>query len=240
MKLTLAFDVYGTLIDTQGIATALAPFIGGADGETAAARAAELARLWREKQLEYTFRRAAMHRYTDFDTVTAQALDYCTAVFKLELADTDRATVLGAYRRLPAFADAVACLEQARAAGHALYAFSNGTAATVNGLLESAGLRRLLDGVVSVEALGTFKPDPAVYAQFCASAAVRPDQAWLVSGNPFDVIGAVSAGMNAAWVQRRAGACFDPWGIAPTRRCDSLAGLLDAIALPDASGRPAD
>ncbi|MBT8448010.1 MAG: HAD hydrolase-like protein, partial [Gammaproteobacteria bacterium] len=123
---------------------------------------------------------------------------------------------------------------------HALYAFSNGTAVTVNGLLERAGVRELLVDVISVEALATFKPDPGVYAHFCAAAAVSPGQAWLVSGNPFDAIGAMNAGMKSAWVRRRTDARFDPWGMPPTVTCGGLGSLLASIEASSAPSRSAD
>ena len=51
---TLAFDVYGTLIDTQGVTVILEQFLGD--------RAFEFSRTWREKQLEYSFRRGLMQQ----------------------------------------------------------------------------------------------------------------------------------------------------------------------------------
>ena len=36
---------------------------------------------------------------------------------------------------------------------------------------------------------------------------------WLVTSNPFDVVGARAAGMKAAWVDREGvDGCLDPWG----------------------------
>ena len=58
MSLTLAFDVYGTLIDTGGIVTALQKLIGD--------QAKPFSDLWRSKQLEYSFRRGLMQNYRDF------------------------------------------------------------------------------------------------------------------------------------------------------------------------------
>jgi 2-haloacid dehalogenase len=81
-----------------------------------------------------------------------------------------------------------------------------------------------------VEGIRSFKPDPAVYAHFLERTGSRPGDAWLVSSNPFDVIGAVSAGMRAAWVRRSPQAIFDPWGIEPTVTVAGLAGLGEAIA----------
>jgi 2-haloacid dehalogenase len=53
--------------------------------------------------------------------------------------------------------------------------------------------------------------------------------AWLISSNPFDVIGAISAGMRAAWLKRSPDALFDPWGIEPTLTVDSLVNLDELI-----------
>ena len=61
------------------------------------------------------------------------------------------------------------------------------------------------------------------------SEAGDSNDAWLISGNPFDVIGAVSAGMKS-WVKRSDRAVFDPWGIEPTVTVDSLNELCEKIA----------
>ncbi|MHB1621242.1 MAG: hypothetical protein ACYCTY_14915 [Sulfuricella sp.] len=49
MAIALAFDVYGTLIDTHGVIVALEKHVGN--------KASEFSRTWREKQLEYSFLR---------------------------------------------------------------------------------------------------------------------------------------------------------------------------------------
>ena len=100
---TLGFDVYGTLIDTAGIAAALERYVGP--------RAADFARVWREKQLEYVFRRGVMGSRADFATCTNQALDYCRLRFCPDMSNADREAVLGTYRELPAFPDAGRGLE---------------------------------------------------------------------------------------------------------------------------------
>jgi 2-haloacid dehalogenase len=52
---------------------------------------------------------------------------------------------------------------------------------------------------------------------------------WLVSSNPFDVLGALHAGLKAAWVQRDPSTPFDPWGEAPTLTVSSLDELQGAL-----------
>ncbi len=221
MSITLAFDVYGTLIDTQGIALALEPHCGD--------RAPAFAQAWREKQLEYSFRRGLMKHYVSFAICTGQALDHTCVRFGYRLTTVDREALLDAYQTLPAFQDAVEGLALAREMGFRLFAFSNGTAAAVDALLRHAGLREFFQGVVSVDDLCSFKPDPAVYAHFLRQAGATGGEAWMVSGNPFDVIGAQSAGLRAAWVRRSKEALFDPWGIEPTLTVSHLGELAARI-----------
>jgi len=108
-------------------------------------------------------------------------------------------------------------------------AFSNGTADAVSALLKRAGVDQHMDDVVSVDDIKRFKPDPAVYAFLRSRLETRPEQTWLISSNPFDVIGATHAGLRSAWVRRSSDAPFDPWGVEPDMTVpdlESLAGRL--------------
>ncbi|MDG3440730.1 haloacid dehalogenase type II [Nitrospirillum amazonense] len=222
MAVTLAFDVYGTLIDTHGLVAMLKGMVGD--------RAAEFSRTWRERQLEYAFRRALMQNYVPFSVCTAQALDHTCTLYKTPLRPDQRTALLDAYRTLPAFPDVADGLARLRAAGFRLYAFSNGTKAAVRTLLDAAGIADLFLGVISTDDVRSFKPDPAVYSHFLGAAGATDAETWLVSSNPFDVIGALSAGWRAAWVRRSSEALFDPWGLAPTVTVTDLRDLAAAIA----------
>jgi len=222
MKTVLAFDVYGTLIDTAGVVSKLRELVGAA--------AEDFSRAWREKQLEYSFRRGLMRQYEDFAICTRDALEYTSARFKVALSRADKDALLSTYRVLPPFEDVTSSLDELRDAGFALYAFSNGSSDAVQTLLRAADIRDFFIDVISVEALKTFKPNPDVYYHFLRRSGADNDRAWLISSNPFDVIGAVSAGMYAAWVRRSADSIFDPWGIAPTIEVTSLHELGDRIA----------
>ena len=222
MPTVLAFDVYGTLIDTHSVVIKLQEFVGG--------KAEEFSRVWREKQLEYSFRRGLMRTYVTFGVCTSQALDYTNAYLGARLTTDQKAALLSEYRGLPAFDDVKESLVELKADGHLLYAFSNGTADSVDTLLVTVGIRDLFDGVVSVDDLQTFKPNPDVYEHLLNTIAASASDAWLISSNPFDVIGAVSFGLHSAWVQRSKSSIFDPWGIDPTLTVSSLRELAGGIA----------
>lgn len=221
MIITLAFDVYGTLIDTQGVISALERLAGN--------RAAEFSRVWREKQLEYSFRRGLMQNYANFAVCTSHALDYTCACFKLPLSVEEKDELIGIYKLLPAFADVEAGLAQARQAGFRMFAFSNGSAEAVELLLKTAGIGDYFLGIVSVDEIKSYKPNPGVYSHFLRRAGAVGAEAWLISSNPFDVIGAISSGMRAAWLKRSPEAIFDPWGIEPTLTANSLVSLVEQI-----------
>jgi 2-haloacid dehalogenase len=221
MKTALAFDVYGTLIDTAGVVSKLKDVVG--------ADASAFSDMWRDKQLEYSFRRALMRRYLDFAVCVSESLDYCAARFAVTLSSEHRQSLLDAFSVLPPYDDVQDCLDQFEASEFDLFALSNGSRSAVRRLLETAQISERFIDVVSVEEIETFKPDPAVYEHFLKRANVPADNAWLISGNPFDVIGALSAGMHAAWVRRSPAVVYDPWDIEPTITVSGLDELKARI-----------
>lgn len=222
MATTLAFDVYGTMIDTNGVALALRHMVGD--------RASAFAEKWRDKQLEYSFRKGLMQNYEPFSICTRQALEFTNEYFRSELSEEQKAELLDVYKTLPAFKDVKPGLAALKEAGVRLFAFSNGTVDAQQMLLEQAGIREYFIDLISVDDLKTFKPNPGAYAHFLRRADVGGEEAWLISSNPFDVIGAISAGMKSAWVKRSETAVFDPWGISPTAQIDNIGQLVGVIA----------
>ena len=223
MAVTLAFDVYGTLIDTHGVVAKLEEIVGD--------RATDFSSTWRDKQLEYSFRRGLMQNYENFAVCTRDALEYTSDRYGLEIGQEDKQALLDIYRELPAFDDVEGALADLASCDCRLFAFSNGSAEAVETLLSAASIRDRFLGVVSCDDVRSFKPNPAVYAHFLRQAQATGDEAWLISGNPFDVIGAISAGMRGAWVRRTKDAIFDPWGIEPTITVTSLAELADGLGV---------
>jgi 2-haloacid dehalogenase len=218
---TLAFDVYGTLIDTNGVVDLLEKFIGN--------KAKAFSTTWRNKQLEYSFRRGHMQNYVSFAICTSQALDYTCLFHKVELNLEQKNELMNIYSVLPAFDDVKEALKKLKEKGFRLFAFSNGKAEAVEKLLIHAGVRELFLDVVSVDDIKTFKPSPGAYAHFLRTAQTNGNEAWLISSNPFDVIGSISAGMKSAWIQRSSESIFDPWEIQPIITVSSLLELCEDL-----------
>lgn len=203
----IGFDVYGTLVDPQAMRTQLEAVAGN--------RAGQMAQLWREKQIQYTFRRALMQTYENFDVCTEQAFTFAAKSLKINLRDDDRAKLIEAYQRLPAFPGVLPAIRSLKQAGFKLAAFSNGVESSLRALLEHSGILPHLDAVISVDDLKTYKPDPRVYRYLAERLGSLLENTWLASSNAWDVVGAKAAGLHAAWIKRNAEEVLDPWGIAP-------------------------
>ena len=226
MAEVLVFDLCGTLVDPLAMAAELD--VLGVDG-------GEVARLWRLKQLEYTFRLTGMGQYLDFRQVTSRALVFALASAGVSANGGQLQQILAGYDRLPAFRDAEPALQALTDLGYDLAILSNGTPGMIRGCLASSGLDGYLSRQVSADPVGAFKPAAAVY-QHAADRLGRPaGQIRLVSANAFDCAGAAAAGMRTAWVNRT-GAAFDTIGQQPDITVPALDRLPEVLSGLASSG----
>jgi len=212
------FDAYGTLFDVHA---AIARHRAAAGPE-----AGRFSEIWRSKQLEYTWTLTLAGRYVDFWTLTERALDYTFA----RVPSVDRALrpkLLDAYLALDAFPEVHAALTGLKSRGARLAILSNGTPRMLAAAVEAAGIIAQLDAVLSVDAVRRYKPRPEVYALVADRLAVNPQDVAFVSSNRWDVMGAVSFGFAAMWVNRAR--LPDEYAeLAPLRQVADLAALHDS------------
>jgi 2-haloacid dehalogenase len=218
----LVFDLYGTLVDPMAISSELGRLLGGSDGR-------EAARLWRLKQLEYSFRLTAMSLYEDFRWVTSRALDFALASVGSRLPDEQARRLVELYDHLQPFPDAVPALRALAGTGYELAVFSNGTPAMIGNCLENSGLAGFFGQRISVDEVRAFKPSPAVYRHAAGRLSRPAGQIRLVTSNAFDNVGASAAGLRTAWVNR-SGAPFDTIGQPPDLTVPALDRLPAALA----------
>jgi len=113
------------------------------------------------------------------------------------------------------FPDVLPALEALKSLGCRLLAFSNGVENSLRALLGKAGVLSSFEAVVSVDDIKTFKPNPDVYDYLVSRGDSACGDTWLISVNPFDLIGAKAAHLRGAWVRRNSETVFDPWEFEP-------------------------
>jgi 2-haloacid dehalogenase len=187
------FDAYGTLFDVNSATASSLGELGD--------RADALNRLWREKQLQYSWLRAAQGRHADFWQVTADALDF--AFDSLGFNDPAlRERLMRSYLVLQAFPEVSDALERLKGAGIKLAILSNGTPAMLQSAVQNAKLEGLFDAVLSVEQAGVYKPHPNVYRLAVNRLGIAAGEIAFVSSNGWDAYAASAFGLRVIWCNR--------------------------------------
>jgi 2-haloacid dehalogenase len=215
-----AFDAYGTLFDYASAVERCRDAIGPAF--------ASFSDLWRRKQIEYTWLRAAQGRHADFWQVTGDALDFALETAGLA-SPALRERLMSLYLELRVFPEVPEVLRALSARGVKTAILSNGTPAMLSSLVASAGLAPVLDAVLSVEEVGVFKPHPKVYALATERLGVSPAEIAFQSSNAWDAHAASASGMRVVWCNRY-GQRPDRLPGKPDIEVRTLAGLPDIVA----------
>jgi len=188
------FDAYGTLFNVHAPVAQVASRIG----ESADA----VSNMWRQKQLQYTWLRSLMREHAEFWQVTGEALDYALAFHGID----DRALrdeLMALYMELDAYDDARSALAALKKGGQRTAILSNGSPDMLSAAVNSAGLAPLLDEVISIEAVGVYKPDPRVYELAVERMGVEyPHEICFVSANTWDAQAGAHFGYKVARIDR--------------------------------------
>src|SRR6516164_8479002 len=148
------FDAYGTVFDFAGAARGCRDVLGESIDKLTA--------LWRDKQLQYTWLRALQGRHVDFWQVTSDALDFALETLAIEQPGL-RDRLMSLYLTLDAFPEVPDVLSRLKQAGLRTAILSNGSPNMLDAAVRAAGLKPLLDAVLSVEEVGVYNPHPKVY-----------------------------------------------------------------------------
>jgi 2-haloacid dehalogenase len=209
------FDAYGTLFDFASAAANC--------GDVPADKRAALTALWRDKQLQYTWLRAVQGRHADFWQVTGDALDFALAALAQREVGL-KARLMQLYLALDAFDEVPAVLRALKAAGMPSAILSNGSPAMLEAAVAHAGFGDLVNPVLSVEAVGVYKPHPKVYQLACDRLGLPAKQILFLSSNGWDAYAASAFGMRVIWCNRY-GQAEERLPGAPDREVTSLAEL---------------
>jgi 2-haloacid dehalogenase len=186
------FDAYGTLFDIHSVVLGAANHIPG-DLQA-------LSRLWRQKQLEYTWLRALMERYQDFWEVTEAALRSAARQLEVGVTTSQLDGLMQAYLSPPAFPDARRALQALQDVPLAI--LSNGSPKMLASAVEHNGMQSYFAEVISVDRVKTYKPSPRVYSLAPEILRLPASEILFVSSNWWDAAGAKAFGYKVCWCNR--------------------------------------
>ena len=214
----IAFDAYGTLFDVYSIGALAEDLFPG--------KGAQLATIWRDKQVEYTRLRNMCDKYADFWRVTGDALDYACEALGQDLTPDARNRLMGKYAELSAFPENGEQLQRLKEAGIALSILSNGTPWMLDQAMKASGLDGYFDHVLSVDTVKRFKTAPEAYQMGPDTFDCDAGEILFVSSNCWDICGATWFGYRTFWLNRD-GLPLERLGVEPHRIGASLQDVTD-------------
>jgi len=218
------FDQYGTVVDMQGGLTAIAaPFLKakGWSGDPNS-----FVTWWRRTHFENSMIDALLHRaHTPYREIGHRAVAHVMDRAGIEHTKEDVRYLVGEIEKLKPFPEVPAALDKLHTR-YKLVVLSNGDPDMLETAKQYHGIA--FDRVISVAEAQSFKPHVATYTKAAELLGLNMDQILFVANHAFDCIGAKSAGMRTAFIDRR-GRPFGETEHQPDILVPSMTALADAI-----------
>ncbi|AMG90617.1 MULTISPECIES: haloacid dehalogenase type II [Bordetella] len=218
------FDQYGTVVDMQkGLVEIAAPYLKE-KGWTGNPNS--FVTWWRRTHFENSMIDALLHQeHTPYREIGHRAVAYTLERAGIAHTAEEVRYLVGCIEQLKPFPDVPEALARLQTR-YRIVVLSNGD----RDMLETAKRHHGIpfDNVISVAEANSFKPHVATYAKAAEIEGVRMDEVLFVANHAFDCLGAKSAGMHSAFIDRRK----RPFGGTPHQPdlwVDDMKSLADAM-----------
>lgn len=209
-KITVCmFDQYGTVVDMQGGLVAIAtPFLQkkGWRGNPNS-----FVTWWRRTHFENSMIDALLHKtHTPYREIGHRSVDLVLERAGIEHTDEEVRYLVSEIEKLKCFPEVPEALNRLRTK-YKLIVLSNGDPDMLESAKKYHGIP--FDKVISVAEANSFKPHVATYIKAAEIVGAKMDEVLFVANHAFDCVGAKSAGMHAAFIDRRR----RPFGTGPNQ-----------------------
>ena len=218
----MVFDAYGTLLKVNSDLSDVSP--------TQKKQSEDIQKLWRSKQLEYTWLSSLMGKFEGFNKVTNDALTYAFNYYGIDNEHLKQ-SILAIFEKPVAFFDAKTFLEACKNQNIETAILSNGEPDMLKRSVSNAGIEQEIDHILSASQVGVFKPSPKVYQLATLQFRCKPEAITFFSSNPWDIAGAAHFGFKTIWINRNE-LPFEELGVQPHMVCGKFEDLnpIDLLA----------
>ena len=192
-------DQYGTVVDMQGgLTEAFTPFL---KKKGWAGKPGSLVTWYRRTHFENSMIDALLHKeHTPYREIGERALDYTLERAGISHTEAEVKELISHIERLRCFPDVPVALAKLQTK-YKIVVLSNGDVDMLETAKKYHGVP--FDNVISVAESNAFKPHVATYNKAAEIMGVRMDEVLFVANHAFDCLGAKSAGMHSAFIDRR-------------------------------------
>lgn len=214
----LIFDVNETLLDLSGMKARMNEVFAHAFAFTQ----------WFSLMLQYSLVDNVTGQYHNFGEIGKAAFQMTEQMLEKNVSERERDEILQMIRQLPPHPDVEEGLSMLQKAGYRMVTLTNSTGEVVKQQMESAGLTKYFETLLSIDPMRKYKPALETYREATKKLGVRPEEAMLIAAHGWDVTGALHAGLQAAFISRKAQAQY-PLAPSPHYTGDSLTSIVEKL-----------
>ncbi len=210
----LIFDVNGTMLNMDGIKTAINQAYQHPGAFTQ----------WFSWLLQYSLVDTVTKTYHPFSKIAEAALQMTATSLKVNVDDAFMQDILKSMQQLPPYSDVLTGLDLLKNAGYKMVTLTNSASAAQEKQLEFAQLTAYFKETFSVDAVELYKPHPKTYQYVLDELNFDPQETMLIAAHGWDIAGAASAGLQTAFIAREGQALY-PLAKKPEYVCANLQEL---------------
>jgi 2-haloacid dehalogenase len=214
----ILFDVNETLLDMAPLKKKINSLLNSTKGF----------RIWFGMLLQYSLVDNCTNNYHDFSAIADAALDMAAKALKAEIDQKEKKEALQTIKELSAYDDVPKGLQLLKDNGFRLATLTNSPATTLSAQLQHTKLTEYFEATLSVDAIRKYKPALETYQWAAKQLSVNVSDAMLVAAHGWDIAGALQAGMQAAFIERK-GQSLYPLAAKPNFTAKDLTDLANSI-----------
>jgi 2-haloacid dehalogenase len=184
--------------------------------------------IWFGMLLQYSLVDNCTGQYHDFSTIADATLNMAAKALEKEIQEDEKKEALALMKKLSAYADVEEGLKLLKEAGFRLATLTNSPMPTLTAQLEYTGLTKYFEATLSIDAVQKYKPAPESYQYATQTLGVNKEEIMLVTAHGWDIAGAMQAGLQAAFIERKGQSQY-PLASKPQFVCEDLVEFANAI-----------
>ncbi len=213
----ILFDVNETLMDMEPLKLKINKLLGTGGF-----------RIWFNMLLHYSLVSNSVGQYHDFSSLADAAFNMAAKALAITVSDKEKKAALATIKQLSAYPDVDEGLRLLKQNGFVLATLTNSPETTLMAQLNNANLTSYFDATFSVDTIKKYKPAPETYQWAAAQLSVNINDTLLIAAHGWDIAGALGAGMQAGFIERKGQSLF-PLALEPQFTGKDLVELASNI-----------
>lgn len=189
----ILFDVNETLMDMNPLKKKINALLNTRRGF----------RIWFGMLLHYSLVDNHTGQYHDFSEIANATLGMAAKTLKINIEKEQKKEALGTIKKLSAYPDVKTGLELLKEAGFRLATLTNSPMQTLTAQLQHAGIENYFEETLSIDTIKKYKPAVDTYQFAAQKMGVNTNEVIMVAAHGWDIAGALNAGMQAAFIERK-------------------------------------